>query len=349
MNNETNNNQTNTNETPELMPMAGVTIAPPSEEPVNASNSQTAASAPPSAVLHPQEPTPAPTPVVPETTTEPVIIGQEPVAQPEPVVLQQEPVPPAPVVAQPKKKPKINIMPILIIIIIALLGYIVYTSNAHREQINALNYNCTPITASKEEIELDINSTLVQDLYNKVYTTIREDLAEPEFNNSMKLYLAYRQIPEKDIYTTNCNLFSTTSMEPYTCEVSTNFVPRAFKEERLLLELKKLFGEKEEIPFENIRLGRTSCIGGFQYIKERGEFVEGYCNQKTATSFKATKNLVKATSTKNTIILTEEVKYHENEKMNLPSYLKSGTYLYTFRLDMNYNYVLVSKTYESKY
>ena len=35
--------------------------------------------------------------------------------------------------------------------------------------------------------------------------------------------------------------------------------------------------------------------------------------------------------------------------MDLPDYLKSGDYLYTFRLDMNYNYVLVSKIYDDKY
>ena len=38
----------------------------------------------------------------------------------------------------------------------------------------------------------------------------------------------------------------------------------------------------------------------------------------------------------------------ESEKMPLPDYLKSGTYYYTFRLDMNYNYILVSKEIEQK-
>ena len=50
----------------------------------------------------------------------------------------------------------------------------------------------------------------------------------------MKLYLAYRQILETEKYDSNCNLFSQTSMEPYTCEVSTLFVPKAFKEETLI-------------------------------------------------------------------------------------------------------------------
>ena len=210
-----------------------------------------------------------------------------------------------------------------------------------------MKYNCTPITA-KEETKLDLNSTIVTELYSKVQTTIREDIANPNFDDTMKLYLAYRQIKEKDKYDSNCNLFNNNLMEPYTCEVSTKFVPKAFKEETLKHEIKKMYGEETNIELKNIQLGK-SCVVGYQYIKERGEFVEGYCNQKTATSFKVTKKLLEATSTKNTIILKEDVKYHENEKMNLPEYLKSGTYIYTFRLDMNYNYVLVSKTYENKY
>ena len=348
--NETNNNQINTNETPVLTPMAGVTVAPAQAEPVNASSVQNATQVYQPTVA--QQTTPVPEAAAPQ---QPVMITPEP-APVEEVPTTTTPIetppqtPQQPITEAPKKeKKKANITPILFIIIIALVGYIFYSSQDHRNQINNLKYNCTPITSSKEEIQLDLNSTLVKDLYSKVYTNIREDLAEPEFNNSMKLYLAYRQIPEKDLYTTNCNLFNSTAMEPYTCEVSTTFVPRAFKVEKLELELKKLFGEKTNIPLDNIRLGRNNCIGGFQYIPDRGEFVEGYCNQKTATSFKATKKLVEAVSNRNTIILKEEVKYHENEKMNLPEYLKSGTYHYTFRLDMNYNYVLVSKTYETKY
>ena len=76
---------------------------------------------------------------------------------------------------------------------------------------------------------------------------------------------------------------------------------------------------------------------------------EGYCNKKVALSFKAEKTLVSATSTGNTIILTEEVKYKAGENLDLPNYLKSGTYRYTFRLDKNYNYVLISKTHETQY
>ena len=85
------------------------------------------------------------------------------------------------------------------------------------------------------------------------------------------------------------------------------------------------------------------------YIPERGEYVEGECKSDNAVMYSVEKKLVEATTNRNTITLVEEVKYLENEKLKLPEYLKSGKYYYTFRLDMNYNYVLISRTYESKY
>lgn len=279
-------------------------------------------------------------------------IGQQPAPVVQPTTVTEPPKPEGNVPEQPpikKEKKKMNIMPILIVIILVLSIYTVYSAKKHQAEIENLNYNCTPITSSKEEKKLDLKSTLVQDLYSKVATSIREDLAQPEFNDNMRLYLAYRQILESDKYDSNCNLFDKLAMEPYTCEVSTKFRPKAFKIETLEQEIKKLYGEHSNIALTNIRLGTTSCIGGYEYIPARGEFVQGYCSQQNATSYKVTKTLTEATSTRTTIILKEEVKYHENEKMSLPEYLKSGTYYYTFRLDMNYNYVLVSKTYESKY
>ena len=125
-------------------------------------------------------------------------------------------------------------------------------------------------------------------------------------------------------------------------------LPIAFKASLLKKKKKKLFGEDTLIPLGNIKLS-NACVGGYEYIAERGEFVEGVCDTQTATSFKVDKQLSKAVSYRNTIILTENVKYHANEKMNLPDYLKSGEYIYTFRLDMNYNYVLIDKSYNDKY
>ncbi len=363
MNNGVTNNNTTQNETQNtLAPMAGVKIAPAEEGPVNASNKESAASA-----VNKQSPmvsgvTPAPvvsappvnTPVV---NTPPVVA---PSVQPQPAVAPT-PEPPKPVIpaatpavaaglevsAPPKKKTSFT--PILLLIIIGLIGYIVVTTKTYTSRIDNLSYNCTPVTSSKEDKELDLKSTLVTDLYSKVATNIREDLAQPEFNDNMKLYLAYRQIPDHAKYDSNCNLFSNTAMEPYTCEVSTRFKPRAFDEDTLRLEIKKLFGENTNIPLANIRLGSNSCIGGFQYIPSRGQFVEGLCEQKTATSYKVNKKLIKATSNRNTIILTEEVKYIIDDSGQIPESLKSGLYYYTFRLDMNYNYIFISKTFKEKY
>ena len=241
-----------------------------------------------------------------------------------------------------------GIAPVLIGIIVFLLIGIVATYKFMSQRIMQIQYNCTPITNSKEEMKLELDSTLVQSLYSKVVTNIREDIAQPNFNDEMKLYLAYRQIPEKDKYISNCNKYDRTVMEPYFCETTTRFTPTAFKEEVLVQKLKEMYGENVTIPLKNIQLGKT-CVIGYQYIPSRGEYVEGYCNDKFATTLKVNKKLTKATSTRNTIILEEEVKYQAQGGATIPDSLKSGTYYYTFRLDMNYNYVLISKTYESKY
>ncbi len=362
MNNGVTNNTQQENLENTLAPMAGVKIAPAESGPIDASSKEGATQAvqkqsptvatpqpvvaPP--IVTPQPSAPAPTPVVPETTVQVPAVT-------EPTPTPTVPTPPAPVATNapafsgPPPKQKKSVSPVLLLIIIGLIGYIAYTTKTYNTRINTLTYECTPVTSSKEDTKLDLNSTLVQDLYSRVATNIREDLAQPEFNDNMRLYLAYRQIPEEYKYDSNCNLFSRTAMEPYTCEDSARFKPKAIKEETVALYLKKMYGEKTDIPFDNIRLGSNSCIGGYQYIAKRGEFVQGYCYTNIATSFKVTKTLKQATSNRNTIVLTEEVKYHEAEKQELPDTLKSGIYYYTFRLDMNYNYVLVDKEFQSKY
>lgn len=236
----------------------------------------------------------------------------------------------------------------LLFIIICLGGFCFFLHKNYQNYIQQLKFNCTPVSSYDEDKELELDSTLVQSLYKKVLTTIKEDYAQPEWNDTMKLYLAYRQILDKDKYDSNCNMFDDSKMEPYVCQESNEFTPKAFKSSSLILEYKKLFGEDSQINLNNIKLV-NSCIGGYQYISERDEFVQGLCSEQTAISYKVDKKLVKAVTNGNTIILTEEVKYHGNERMELPDYLKSGNYIYTFRLDVNYNYVLVSKLYDSKY
>lgn len=344
--NETNNNISNNNT---LKPMEGVRIAPISSDPINASNKATSTSA-----YHASGPAlnnpnnisnnnmnnknnqiSNNTAIETEKINEvPLIISNIPEVKENSNVIQ---------------KKKNNLIPIIcLLLIIIMVLYIISSSNMHKKQIAQLKFNCTPINSSSEDKELNLNSTVVQDLYNKVLTSIREDYITVELNDEMKLYLAFRQIPVQEFYESNCNLFNSTKMEPYTCEMSSEFIPKAFKISTIEREIKKLYGEITSVPLKNIQL-KNYCIGGYQYIPERGEYVEGLCKEIYSIPFKAEKKLVSAISNQNTITLKEEVVYKQGKDLSLPKHLKSGYYIYTFRLDMNYNYVLISKKYESKY
>ena len=322
----------------DLNNMTGVKIAPPNENPIDASTQQA----------------PSPVPVQQTTTSGPQLPPQIPNQNNNIQLNNNTPnIPTNQINTQPtpnqtqEKRKKRTLTPILLIIILLLGGYIVNQSNNYKNTINIIKDKCSPIKEGKET-KLDINSELVQELYKKVSTNIREDIANPEFDNSMKIYLAYRQILERDKYDSNCNLFDINSMEPYTCVESSSFTPKAIKEETIKSKLIELFGEDNNITLQNIQLG-TSCIGGYQYIEKRGEFVEGYCSNQIANSFEVTKKLISTTKKQTNIIIKEYVKYHEGYKLYLPETLKSGIYTYIFQLDYNYHYILKEKTYESKY
>ena len=245
-------------------------------------------------------------------------------------------------------KQKSKLTPILFILLLLLGAYTLYSNLDNKKIIENLTYNCTPISSKNEDSSLDINSTLVKDLYSKVYTTVREDVAQPEWNDTMRIYLAYRQITENKKYDSNCNLFDQNAMPSYSCEVTTDFVPKAFKQSDLEIEWKKLYGENTPLTFTNIKLD-YDCIGGYQYIADRQEYVQGRCSANKASKVKATKKLESATSNGNTITLKESVTYEGTDSSEVADYLKSGYYYYNFRLDMNYNYVLVNRTYEPNY
>lgn len=288
-------------------------------------------------------PQPVETIAVPETT--PIVYTTPPTVPettPEPVeeIKEEEPKPP--------KKRRSPLGSLVFIILVALGGFTYYTKTTSERTITELQYKCIPAFESKEEVALDINSTLVQELYQKVATTIREDAAQPEWNDTMRLYLAFRQIPDYKIYDSNCNLFRVGDMEPYICEVNSIFTPKAFKRSTLELEWKKLFGETTKMPLINAKL-KNGCVGGFEYIPERDEYVQGYCKESQTPTYKVKKELKEAVTSNNMITLKEEVEYFGTDKVQVPSYLKSGTYFYTFRLDTNYNFVLISKQYDQKY
>lgn len=313
------------------------------EQPVMVSSQPVAAAAPTAPAVQ--------TSATPVATSAPAAVIQ-PVATPAPVVPAATNVTAQPAVTEAgtpetskkkkEKKPKNKFSSFLILIIFLLIAACGGLWFYHQRQMAMMREKCTPVSTSGEAKELDLDSTIVKDLYGKVATTIREDLGGTELNDELKLYLAYRQIATSDIYESNCNKFSATSMEPFTCELKATFVPKAFKADILQIELKKLFGDDTNIPNQNVQLGNT-CIGGFQYIPERGEYVQGQCGSTGATLYRVDKELIGATSTESTIVLTEKVKYYGTEALDLPTRLVSGTYKYTFRLDMNYNYIYISK------
>lgn len=275
------------------------------------------------------------------------IVNQQPVSTATPVVSNHLENTNASQVVQPKVKTRKPYLTILLLLVISGLCFTIYYINdLHQQEIDKLNYECTPVSTTGETKELDLNSTIVQDLYSKVKTNIREDLANIELNDEMKLYLAYRQVPTGKVYSSNCNYYNDTKMYGYSCQESLEFTPTAFNEDDLLIEVKNLFGETTVLSHDDIQLG-NSCIGGYQYIADRGEYVEGECSQLSTTTFKADKTLEKATSTESTIVLYEKVKYYGAEGKELPEKLVSGTYKYTFRLDSNYNYAYISKELNS--
>jgi len=279
-----------------------------------------------------------PTPVQPIQSQQTNIPTQVPQPQPQAQVPQQN-INTTPPVKEKKQKSHILLI-LFLLIIIGGMGYYIYTD--YQKDIKT---KCSPLVPTNNKtIELDKDSTIVQDLYSKVKTNIKEDIANNGTNEEMMLYLAYRQIPKQKIYESNCNLFNNNIMSSVKCQKGGEFIPNAFKEEDLQLEVKKLFGEETVLENNNIRLG-NSCIGVYQYIKERGEYVQGSCSNDNSTIYKVDKTLLSATVTNDTITLKEKVRYYGSESLNIDR-LKNGVYIYKFKLDNNYNYIYIGKTIE---
>ena len=258
---------------------------------------------------------------------------------------EQQPV----VVEQPVKVKRKNYLArfffLIILVMAAYIGYSYYMTNLTIQRFNQLY---SPVSTTKDEKNLDIESTIVQDLYSKVKTNIREDIAEPVLSDNLKLYLAFRQIPYNEFFDSKCDGFDNANMIPYVCNSNDlNFEPKAFKEEALKIAYKELFGENSNFVNGNIQIGKN-CIGGYQYVASRKEYVQGTCSENITTTYRVNKKLVKATSKESIINLYEEVKYTSSEGQKFPDTLKNGTYKYTFRLDRNYNYAFVSKELEGE-
>lgn len=241
----------------------------------------------------------------------------------------------------PKKSKKGKIFTFFLLLIVIGMGayiYMDYKSDLARGE-------CSLLVATDNSLRnLEVSSSIVQELYSKVKTTVREDLAHDKYDDAFKLYLAFRQIPNSEIYESNCNLFNDNAMSNFTCSSATNFIPTAFSEETIQKEVKKLFGEGVSIPNQNIFLG-NSCFGGYQYIADRGEYVKGYCGNIPTTTYRADKELISASVEGDTITLKEKVRYY-SAQTSVPDSLKSGVYVYTFKLDNNYHYAYIGRSIE---
>ncbi|HIR49072.1 MAG TPA: hypothetical protein IAB35_03750 [Candidatus Faecimonas gallistercoris] len=334
MNQEQPNNNINSNQNQPQPPQQqipntlagspGVVIAPISGIPADASSANKGR-----VLANRQSPT-----ATPPTTTIP---------QPSKIEQNTQNLPPVdpPQPAPKKKSHKAGFFIFLLLLIIGGMGYYIYRDY----QQDLQREECSPLVKSDNTLrQLDINSSIVQELYDKVKTTIREDFAYHNFDDTFKLYLAYRQIPQSDIYSSNCNLFNEGAMSNFTCSSANNFTPQAFKEETLEREVKKLFGENIKIPHQNIILG-NSCFGGFQYIAQRGEYVQGYCGQVPTTNYNVDKELISATVQGDTITIKEKVRYYSAEGIDNDQ-LKNGIYVHTFKLDNNYHYAYINRTIE---
>ena len=241
------------------------------------------------------------------------------------------------------QKVKNKATPFFLIIILLLFGACYYMYDKSNKTIQYYEHQYSPIN-TKKAVTLDNNSFLVKNLYSKVHTSVEEDLADSNLDNSMKLYLAFRNIDNHLIYPTGggCNLFNNSTMQNISCNDNTDFLPKAFKIETLTNSINELFGETSGVSLSNIQLG-ISCFGGYQYIPDRGEYVEGLCTAKRNVIYEAKKEIVKAVSTENKIMIEEKVVYSNPTGGAIPNELVSGIYHHNFRLDKNYDYIYEGK------
>ncbi len=245
---------------------------------------------------------------------------------------------------KPKKKKK----PLPIILILVIFILILYIFMDYRKDLYLKNQECSPVSTTLKEVQLDINSSLIQTLYNGVKTNIFEDVASINFDDQMKIYLAFKNIPNSAFYESNCNLFSNADMSPLSCSNDTSFTPKAIKEETVSIMIKRMYGEKTNIAHQNIYLGDNFCLGGYQYIPERKEYVEGTCKTQKTTPLKVTKKLTEARSQNKYIYLYEDVDYIIPKEETAYEHLVDGTYIHKFQLDQNYHYIYLGKSLEQK-
>ena len=120
------------------------------------------------------------------------------------------------------KKVSNKATPLLLIVILLLAGacFYWYKTDASRRDYYENHYS--PIN-SGDTIELELDSPLVTQLYTMVRTTATEDFGNPNFDNNLKRYLAYRNLSHNSFYESNCNLFDN-SMVNFACFEDDSFI-----------------------------------------------------------------------------------------------------------------------------
>ena len=248
----------------------------------------------------------------------------------------------------------------LIVVIVLLLSYIVgYTSffkvTNKNETVTSDNKNVdsdSKNTSTTKEETLDINSSLVQGLYNKVVLTGDTFYKYWFYNNSnnyqvssadesSKLALVYHNLKKSDfsIIQDATNIKKTISLNDsnYTLQESssTGFIPY----ERVEQTYKELFGSSDTLnKSEPMRVG--------PYITEYYVYdasVNGYVDYLTegggATGSFYHGTLTKAVRTGDTIVITEKADFSENDD-GAGKITSTENYEYTFKLsDDTYSFV----------
>lgn len=239
----------------------------------------------------------------------------------------------------------------LIVVIVLLLSYIGYTSffkvTNKNETVTSdkkkVDTGSKDTTTTKDET-LDINSILVQDLYNKVVLTGDSFYKYWFYNNSnnyqvsnasesSKLALVYHNLKKSDFTpiqnATGIQKTITLNNNNYTLQESssTGFIPY----ERVEQTYKELFGSSDTLnKSEPMRVG--------PYVTEYyvyDESVNGYVDYLTvgggATGSFYHGEVTKAVRTGNTIVITEKADFSENDD-GAGKITSTENYQYTFKL-----------------
>lgn len=255
----------------------------------------------------------------------------------------------------------LNIVVILLIfVIIGMVVYMLYDKgllNKFTDNQKEENNTSEEVETAKEE-ELDVNGSLVQQLYRNIMTydlvsidilnSIRENgfIKASDITSEQKNYFAYRQVAISDIKSDLCsnyeNLFSQNENLRYGCSgeyyvgmpsyTSTSYI----QEDILKQSVEKIFGKDS---YQRVDYFPIALSAGYVYDQATSRYVLGsYPGGGTGPI--PTFTLVSAKK------IGDEIKIIENAKLEQDGYLDESMLFnvnieYTFKLEDN-NYIFVS-------